>query len=148
MNQYPFIPPLEPKQVKELLRQIRVMRWDYPHLSDEELAEEWAERQRWNAQEGKPSPYITWIEGDRWLQGWRKAADFAARQTQQKQRAKAQRKAWKEVLQDKQPATPRQVRYVKRLAEKAHTTLQVPADQLSKLQASRLIKKFLDESSS
>jgi hypothetical protein len=34
------------------------------------------------------------------------------------------------------------------LAEKAHTTLQVPADQLSKLQASRLIKKFLDESSS
>ena len=144
MNQYPFIPPLDTKQVKNLIRQIRVLRYDYPMLNDQDLADEWVERQRGVIEEGRPCPYAEWIEGDRWRAGFQKAVDFAARLNVQKQRAKAQRQRWKEVLQDKQPATERQQRYVQRLAKKHHVTLTTPPDQLSKLAASRLIQKFLD----
>lgn len=146
MNSYPHMPPLDTRQVKELLRQIRVLRGDYPHLSAEELAEEWAERQRWLAEADQACPYAQWIASDRWRNGFMSALRFADRQREQKQRAKASRTRHKEFRQDREPATPRQQRFVKRLAEKRGEALPAAPEALSKLAASRLIKRFLDES--
>jgi hypothetical protein len=144
MNQYPFIPPLDTKQVKELVRQIRVLRYDYPSLSDQELADEWVEAQHRVIEEGRACPYADWIEGDRWRQGFQRAVDHAARMKVQKQRAKESRQRWKDIIRDKQPSTPAQQRYVKRLAKKHNLVLDVPPDQMSKLAASRMIQKLID----
>jgi hypothetical protein len=62
----------------------------------------------------------------------------------QKARAKESRQRWKDIIRDKQPSTPAQQRYVKRLAKKHDMVLQTPPDELSKLAASRLIQKLLD----
>lgn len=145
MNQYPFIPPLETKQVKELVRQIRVLRYDYPSLSDQELADEWVESQRRVIEEGRACAFADWIETDRWRSGFQRAVDFAARLKLQKQRAKESRQRWKDIIRDKQPSTAAQQRYLTRLAKKHSFTLATPPDQLSKLAASKLIQKFLEE---
>ena len=144
MNQYPFIPPLDTKQVKALVRQIRVLRYDYPGLSDQELADEWVERQHGVIKEGGVTPFADWIETDRWRQGFQRAIDHAARMNVQKARAKESRQRWKDIIRDKQPSTPAQQRYVKRLATKHDMVLSTPPDQMSKLAASRLIQKLLD----
>lgn len=144
MNQYPFIPPLDTKQVKELVRQIRVLRYDYPALSDQEVADEWVEDQRRVIEEGRACAFADWIEGDRWRSGFQKAVDHAARMKVQKARAKESRQRWKDIIRDKQPSTPAQQRYVKRLAKKHDMVLTTPPDELSKLAASRLIQKLLD----
>ena len=146
MNAYPFIPPLSPKDVKELCRQIRVIKSDYPHLSDDELAAEWEERLRWHLESGRPSPFADWVKGDRWQSGFQKALAFAGRQREQKQRAKAARQRYKEYRQDREPATVRQQRYVKRLAKERELKLEIPPEQLSKLAASRLITKLINPS--
>ena len=143
MNSTPFIPSLDPKQVKTLLRELRVLRLDYPRLSDAELADEWAERQALLAEQGRPCPFADWLEGDAWRAGFGKALGFANRQIELKQRNRVRRRAYKEAWLDRQPSTPRQQRYVKRLAEKYKLELPVPAEQLSKLRASKLIQQFL-----
>lgn len=144
MNSYPFIPPLDPKAVKELCRQIRVIKSDYPHLADDELASEWEERLSWQLESGKPSPFADWVREERWRSGFQKALEFAGRQRAQKQRAKAARERYKEYRQDREPATARQQRYVKRLAKERELKLEVAPEQLSKLAASRLITKLLN----
>jgi hypothetical protein len=147
MNAYPFIPPLDPKAVKELCRQIRVIKSDYPHLSDDELAQEWAERQEYQVESGRPSPFTQWIAESRWEIGFQKALAFAVRQRAQKQRAKDARQRYKEYRQDKEPATARQQRYVARLAKERELKLDVAPDQMSKLAASRMISKLINPSS-
>lgn len=144
MNQYPFIPPLSPREVKELCRQIRVLRSDYPSLADDELLAEWEEQQRWQLSLGKPSPFAEWLEGGAWEAGFRKALAFAGRQREQKLRAKAMRQQAKEYRMDREPATPRQQRFVKALARTRDHELAVPPDQLSKLAASKLIDQLID----
>lgn len=144
MNAYPFIPPLTPKEVKELCRQIRVIKSDYPHLSDDEVAAEWEERVKWQLEGGKPSPFEAWIAQGRWQSGFQKAIAFAGRQREQKLRAKAARQRYKEYRQDREPATARQQRYVKRLAKERELKLDISPEQLSKLAASRLITKLLN----
>jgi hypothetical protein len=144
MNQYPFIPPLDTKQVKSLVRQIRVLRYDYPSLNDQELADEWVEGQRRVIEEGRACPFADWIDTDRWRAGFQKAVDHAARMNVQKARAKESRQRWKDIIRDKQPSTPAQQRYVMRLAKKHELKLDVPPDQMSKLAASRMIQKLLE----
>lgn len=148
MNQYPLIPPLETRQVKELLRQIRVMRSDYPALGPDDLADEWESLQRYQATQGGPAPYAEWLDGDRWREGFRRAVAFAERQRELKQKAKAQRQQWKDVRRDREPATPRQVSALERLAKRQDLTLAQPPAELSKLAASRLIEQLRAETSS
>lgn len=144
MNQYPFIPPLSPRDVKELCRQIRVLRGDYPQLSEDELMAEWAEQQRWLLSVGKASPFAAWLEGHGWEAGFRKAMAHADRQRDQKQRVKALRQKAKEYRMDREPATPRQQRFVKHLAKTRDQALPSPPEQLSKLAASKLIDRLID----
>lgn len=141
MNAYPFIPPLAPREVKELCRQIRVLRSDYPRLSDDELAEEWAGRQQLGT--GRDA-YADWVATGDWRAGFGKALAFAARQTDAKQRARVQRQRWKEVRMDREPATANQQRYLKRLAKRHAIALETPPEALSKLAASRLIQTLAD----
>ncbi|HEY9722189.1 MAG TPA: hypothetical protein V6D47_09250 [Oscillatoriaceae cyanobacterium] len=142
MNAYPFIPPLEPREVKELCRQIRVLRGDYPRLTDTELAEEWAERQQQGV--GRAAVYADWIADGDWQAGFARALAFAARQTEAKQRARVQRQRYKEVRMDREPATANQQRYLRRLAKRHDVALEVAPEALSKLAASRLIQKLAD----
>lgn len=144
MNQYPFIPPLSPREVKELCRQIRVLRSDYPSLADDEIMAEWEEQQGWLRSVGKPSPFAAWLDGGAWEAGFKKALAFAGRQRDQKLRAKAMRQQAKEYRMDREPATPRQQRYVKALAKSRDHELPTPPEQLSKLAASKLIDQLID----
>lgn len=143
MNQYPPIPPLDPRQVKELVRQVRVLRHDYPGLSDEELAAEWAEVQRWKLGEGRPTPFAAWLAMDGWERGFKRAGEFAARLDDRSARQKALRQQAKDWKQDREPATPRQRRLIdKMVKERALPPVAEPAS-LSKLAARRLIQQGL-----
>ena len=98
MNGYPPIPPLEPTHVKELVRQIRAMRVDFPHGSVEELAAEWRDVQLWRIGEHRPTPFAAWIETPDWEAGFARAVAFAERLRERaaKQRELRQKaKAWK-----------------------------------------------------
>ncbi len=98
MNAYPLIPPLEPRHVKELVRQIRVLRSDQPALGPDELAAEWADGQRWRIREHRPTPFAEWLATEGWERGFAVAAAMASRAAIQraKQRAlRAKAKAWK-----------------------------------------------------
>jgi hypothetical protein len=141
VNAFPPIPPLDAKQVKALVRVIRVLRYDHPTWSDDEIAAEFEAQQRWELEAGKPSPFHAWLETPRWRSGFDRAAELASRVTAQRQREKAARQRWKDVIRDKQPATQAQERYVKRLARKAG---EEPPQGLSKLAASRTIQRYLD----
>lgn len=143
MQSYPYIPPLSTREVKELLRQIRVLRGDYPSLSEDELAAEWAEQQQWLLSAGKASPFAEWLGTD-WRAGFSRALAFAERQRAQKRQVKAMRQKAKEYRLDRQPATPRQQRYVKRLAKDRDFNFTVPPESMSKLAASRLIQQLVD----
>jgi len=125
------------------VRQIRVLRYDHPGWGDDELAAEFEAQQRWQVQEGKPSPFIEWLDTPRWRSGFDRALALAARVTEQRQREKAARQRWKDVVRDKQPATAAQERFLKRLSR---TAGQEPPSGLSKLGASRAIQHLLDAS--
>jgi hypothetical protein len=144
MNATPFIPPLDPRDVKVLVRQIRVLRYDYPNLSDDELIEEWSTQLQALVEDGRESPFVGWLKSDRFRQGFQKALDAAARQDAQKAYGKAQRQRFKESKLDKEPATERQQRFVKRLADTRQVTLETSPDAMSKLAASRLIESLLE----
>jgi hypothetical protein len=95
---YPPIPLLEPRQVKDLVQQIRVLRQDFPSFSVAELAEEWATAQRWRLAEQRPTPFAEWLETADWERGFALAAAVAERVTEQKAQQRALRqkaKAWK-----------------------------------------------------
>lgn len=109
MNAYPPIGPLEPRLVKELVRQIRVLRFDYPALNDEELAAEWAEGQRWRMAEQKPTPFADWLATSDWEAGFRRALALAIRLSERsaQQRALRQKaKAWKREHAKPKPRVP------------------------------------------
>lgn len=141
MNAFPPIPPLDAKQVKALVRMIRVLRYDHPTWGDQEIAAEFEAQQRWLLGEGRPAPFAGWLDTPRWRAGFDRALALAARVTEQRRREKAARQRWKDVVRDKQPATAAQERYVKRLARQAGE--EAPSG-LSKLGASRAIQGFLD----
>src|SRR3989338_7496901 len=143
MNQSPPIPPLDPRQVKELVRQVRVLRHDYPGLGDDELAAEWAEVQRWKLREGRPTPFAAWLETDGWEQGFRRAGAFAGRLDDRSAKQKALREKAKDWKQDREPATPRQRRLIDKLVKERSITPPTEPDSLSKLAARRLIQQGL-----
>lgn len=143
MNAYPPIPPLDSRQVKELVRQIRVLRHDYPGLNDHELCDEWAEVERWKISEGRATPFEPFLATPDWERAWHKAMAVAIRVGEQAARQKAMRQQAKEWKQDREPATPRQQRLVDKLV-KEQAIEAPPADgRLSKLAASRLIRRGL-----
>lgn len=143
MNAFPPIPPLDSRQVKELVRQIRVLRHDYPGLNDDELAQEWFEVQRWKMGEGRATPFADWIEAAGWERGWKQALAFAIRADEQSARMKAMRTKAKEWKQDREPATPRQQRLVDKLVKEQAIEAPPEDGSLSKLAASRLIRRGL-----
>lgn len=145
MNQYPPIPPLDARQVKELVRQIRVLRHDYPMLDRDEVAAEFAETQQWKLREGRPTPFAAWVAMDGWERGFARAYDLAGRLSEQSARQKALRQKAKDWKMDREPATPRQRRLIDKLVkEQALPPVPVAeADTLSKLAARRLIRQGL-----
>lgn len=144
MNALPPIPPLDAKAVKVLVRAIRVLRYDHPSLSEDELAEEFAEQQRWLAKDGRDNPFIEWLDSGTWRSGFQRAMALADRADEQKARARAGRQRAKEWRQDRQPATSAQLRYVTRLAKRNGEEEAKAPEGLSKLGASRLIQNYLD----
>ncbi|MDB5096701.1 MAG: hypothetical protein JWM80_1122 [Cyanobacteria bacterium RYN_339] len=142
MNSFPPIPPLDAKQVKALVRMIRVLRYDHPAWGDDAVAEEFETVQRWLASQERPAPFLEWLETPRWRAGFDRAAALAGRVTEQRQREKASRQRWKDVVRDKQPSTAAQQRYVTRLARQAGEPLELPPADMSKLAASRAIQRL------
>ncbi len=143
MNQYPPIPPLDARQVKELVCQVRVLRHDYPGLSDDELAAEWAEGQQWKLREGRPTPFAAWLAMDGWERGFKRALEFAARLDDRSAKQKALRQKAKDWKLDREPATPRQRRLIDKLVKERAITPPAEPDSLSKLAARRLIQQGL-----
>lgn len=143
MNAFPPIPPLDSRLVKELVRQIRVLRHDYPGLADDELAAEWAEVQRWKIGEGRPTPFKDWLDEPGWERGWIKAMAFAIRLDERSAKQKALRMQAKEWKQNREPATPRQLRLVDKLVKTSAIEPPQALDGLSKLAARRLIQRGL-----
>lgn len=144
MNAFPPLPPLDAKQVKTLVRMIRVLRYDHPNFGADELAREFEEQQRWLAQDGRPSPFLAWLDGSRWRAGFDRALEWASRVDERRVRERAARKRYKDVLLDRQPASAAQLRYVKRLAKRNGEESGATPTSLSKLGASRLIQRYLD----
>ena len=100
MQAFPPIPPLEPRHVKELVRQIRALRYDRPTLSPDELAEAWADTQRWRIHEHRPTPFADFLASDGWERGFARAAELATRVDEVKSRQRELRqkaKAWKKA---------------------------------------------------
>lgn len=143
MNQYPPIPPLDPRQVKELVSQVRVLRHDYPGLSADELAAEWAAGQQWRLREGRPTPFAAWLAMDGWERGFARALEFAARLDDRAAKQKALRQKAKDWKLDREPATPRQRRLIDKLVKERAIAPVAEPDALSKLAARQLIQQGL-----
>lgn len=143
MNQYPPIPPLDARQVKELVRQVRVLKHDYPTLSDDEIAAEWEEVQRWKLREGRPTPFAAWIEMGAWESGFKRAAAFADRLSDRSAKQKALRQKAKDWKMDREPATPRQRRLIDKLVKEQALPPVAEPESLSKLAARQLIQQGL-----
>lgn len=136
----PRFDALSSQEGKRLKAQLKVYLRDYAALSAEEIAEVWHEEQTVLAEGTWLEPYLA---ADAWQREVPRALSQLKREAGQKAKAKEIRQEAKERHLDRQPATDKQQKYLKKLTKKRPELLPAPVESLSKLQASRLIKLAL-----